>query len=47
MQLIDKKTSVFDPVNEKFFDSDAVENKFGIKPEQLRDFLAIVDIPGK
>lgn len=51
MQLVDGKISVWDTMAQKFFDPKDVEEKFGVRPDQVRDFLALVgdssdNIPG-
>jgi DNA polymerase-1 len=50
-QLVTEKTVVVDPARNLRFDSAAVEAKFGVKPEQIVDFLALAgdtvdNIPG-
>jgi DNA polymerase-1 len=50
-QLINHNINVYDPVKNKFVDADEVFNKFGVQPNQVRDYLAIVgdaadNIPG-
>ena len=55
MQVVDKNVWVYDPRAEKepdrFYNPRRVEEKFGVKPEQIPDFLALVgdqtdNIPG-
>ncbi len=50
-QLIDEKVSMFDPAKNATIDSGFVQEKLGIKPSQMVDYLAIVgdsadNIPG-
>ncbi len=50
-QLIDGEIKLYDPVNNKFVTNEDVENKFGVKASQVRDYLSIVgdksdNIPG-
>ncbi len=52
MQLIvDDKVKMYDPMKDKIIDEQAVKEKFGVPPSQMRDLLAIVgdssdNIPG-
>lgn len=51
MQLVDDRVVVWDTMKEKIFHFPEVEEKFGIKPSQMRDYLALVgdssdNIPG-
>lgn len=51
MQLVDEETIMWDPQKDKIYDPAAVEKKFGVKPEQVLDFLALMgdttdNIPG-
>jgi DNA polymerase-1 len=51
LQLIDDHVRVFDPFKDKLYDREAATERFGIRPDQMRDFLAlsgdaIDNIPG-
>ena len=51
LQLVDSRISMWDPMNDRFFDPAAVEKKFGVPPEKLLDFFALTgdssdNIPG-
>jgi DNA polymerase-1 len=51
VQLVRPNIEIFDPLKRRFFDDKLVWEKFGIKPEQMIDFLAMVgdasdNIPG-
>ena len=51
MQLINDKIQMWDMFNNKIFGAEEVEEKLGIKPEQVRDYLGLVgdssdNIPG-
>jgi len=51
MQLVDKQVSVWDTMAGKHYGPDEVREKFGVGPEQLRDYLGLVgdssdNIPG-
>ena len=51
MQLVNERVQIWDTMNDKFYDSAAVEAKFGVRPDQIRDYLAMVgdssdNIPG-
>ncbi len=51
MQLVSDSTTLYDPVKDKFYQREEVIEKFGVLPEQIRDYLAIVgdradNIPG-
>ena len=50
-QLVSDNVVLFDPMREKHYDSEAVKAKWGVAPEQMIDYLAIVgdssdNIPG-
>ena len=50
-QLVTDRITVYDPAREQRFDAAAVEAKFGVKPAQITDFLALAgdavdNIPG-
>ena len=51
MQLVDSRLWVWDTMKGKLFDSEGVFEKFGVRPDQVRDYLAIVgdssdNVPG-
>ncbi len=51
MQLVDERGTVWDTMSGKRYGSPEVEEKFGVKPSQIRDYLALVgdssdNIPG-
>ncbi len=51
MQLVDEDTIMWDPQQDKVYDSAAVEKKFGVQPKQILDLLALMgdtsdNIPG-
>ena len=51
VQLIGPNIELFDPLKRRYFDKQLVFDKFGIKPEQMIDYLAMVgdasdNIPG-
>jgi DNA polymerase-1 len=51
MALVDGRVKVWDTMNNRHYDSAAVEEKFGVRPGQIRDYLALVgdssdNIPG-
>lgn len=51
MQLVDENVTLFDTMKDKRVDGAAVVEKFGVKPEQVIDFLALMgdasdNIPG-
>lgn len=51
LQLIDHNISILDTKNRQFYSFDEVDKKFGVKPNQVSDFLAIAgdkcdEIPG-
>ncbi|MCS7083989.1 MAG: 5'-3' exonuclease [Aquificaceae bacterium] len=51
LQLVDERVKVFNPLKEELFDRQKVFEKFGVYPEQIRDFLALVgdkvdNVPG-
>ncbi len=51
MQLVDDSTTVIDAMRQIHYDEDRVVEKFGVKPNQLRDWLALVgdasdNVPG-
>lgn len=41
-QLIDDRVSVYDPVKKHFLNEDAVIERFGVRADQVRDYLSIV-----
>ncbi len=50
-QLVDDKIKLYDPMKDKFYDAAAITEKYGIKPEQFIDYLALIgdssdNIPG-
>ncbi|HEX8170906.1 MAG TPA: 5'-3' exonuclease H3TH domain-containing protein [Thermoanaerobaculia bacterium] len=50
-QLVDERVTLCDPARKLRFDAAAVEEKFGVRPDQIVDFLALAgdavdDIPG-
>lgn len=50
-QLIDERVSIYSPAKKELYDKEACYAKFGVYPEQIRDFLAITgdtsdNIPG-
>jgi DNA polymerase-1 len=51
MQLVDDRVVLWDTMNNKIFGTDEVIEKFGVRPDQIRDYLALVgdssdNIPG-
>lgn len=51
MQLVNDRVKIWDTMNNKFYDDAGVLEKFGVKPGQIRDYLALVgdssdNIPG-
>ncbi|MBI2711434.1 MAG: DNA polymerase I [Bdellovibrio sp.] len=51
MQLVSDRVEIWDTMSNKFYAPPQVEEKFGVKPEQIRDYLALVgdssdNIPG-
>ena len=51
MQLVNDKIKIVDSMKNKIYDATAVEEKFGVKPEQLVDYLSLVgdssdNVPG-
>lgn len=42
MQLIDDNISMYDPLKSKFIKAEQVYEKFGVKPEQVIDVLALI-----
>ena len=51
LQLVDDKVTMFDPMKNKVIDRGEVEKKYGVQPEQLLDFFALVgdsadNVPG-
>jgi DNA polymerase I len=51
MQLVDDRAQIWDTMTGKIYGPAEVEEKFGVKPEQIRDYLALVgdssdNIPG-
>jgi len=47
LQLVDDKIKVFNPVKNSWLDSQGVETSFGVRPELVRDVLALVPGVGK
>ena len=50
-QLVDKKTTIINPINLDIVDQKAVKKKFGVEPKNIIDYLALVgdksdNIPG-
>ncbi|MBN1273671.1 MAG: DNA polymerase I [Candidatus Aminicenantes bacterium] len=41
LQLVDRNTSVFNPVKEIYFDEKSVKEQFGVHPHQVTDVLAL------
>lgn len=51
MQLVDERVAVWDTMKNMIFQAPEVEEKFGVKPQQIRDYLALIgdtsdNIPG-
>ncbi|MBM4354242.1 MAG: DNA polymerase I, partial [Deltaproteobacteria bacterium] len=51
MQLVGPGVSMFDPMKDKLWDTDAVKEKFGVPPQQVAEVLAIMgdssdNVPG-
>jgi DNA polymerase-1 len=51
MQLVDGRVCIWDTMTDKVYQSDEVVEKFGVKPDQIRDYLGMVgdssdNIPG-
>ncbi|MGI6680842.1 MAG: 5'-3' exonuclease [Bdellovibrionota bacterium] len=51
MQLVGGNVSIFDTMKDKHYDKEEVKAKFGIYPEKIRDYLALVgdssdNVPG-
>ncbi len=51
MALVDHKTQIWDTMNDKHYTAHEVQEKFGVLPRQIRDYLALVgdtsdNIPG-
>lgn len=51
MQLVDKQVSIWDTMKNIVYHAPEVEEKFGVRPDQIRDYLALVgdssdNIPG-
>ncbi|RMF98008.1 MAG: hypothetical protein D6734_00955 [Candidatus Schekmanbacteria bacterium] len=51
MQIINDKIKMYDPMRDRWYDKDAVEKKFGVPPEKVRDVMALMgdtsdNIPG-
>ncbi len=51
MQLVDDRVCIWDTMKDQVFHSTEVEEKFGVKPDQIRDYLGLVgdssdNIPG-
>ncbi|MDD2331475.1 MAG: DNA polymerase I [Candidatus Cloacimonetes bacterium] len=50
-QLVDSKTKLYDPIKDRFYDEQAITQKYGITPSQFIDYLALTgdssdNIPG-
>jgi len=51
LQLVDENVNMFDPMKNKMMDRVEVEKKYGVRPDQLLDFFALVgdsadNVPG-
>ena len=51
LQLVDDSVTMFDPMKNKVMDKEEVEKKYGVRPDQLLDFFALVgdasdNVPG-
>ena len=51
LQLVDENVTMFDPMKNKMMDRVEVEKKYGVRPDQLLDFFALVgdssdNVPG-
>ncbi|MGZ6370169.1 MAG: DNA polymerase I, partial [Bdellovibrionota bacterium] len=51
MQLVSERVQIWDTMNNKIYGPKEVEEKFGVRPDQIRDYLALVgdssdNIPG-
>lgn len=51
LQLVDGKIKIYDPVKDKILDADYVRERFGVGPERVPEFMALVgdvadNIPG-
>ncbi len=51
LQLVSDKVTLWDPMNDKLMDIQGVEEKYGVRPQQLLDYLALTgdsadNIPG-
>ena len=42
MQLVDDRVFMIHPITDKLIDTQAVIDKFGVKPTQMLDYLALV-----
>ncbi|MGI9296585.1 MAG: DNA polymerase I, partial [Gammaproteobacteria bacterium] len=42
MQIVDDKVRMFDGLRDKLYDAEAVREKFGVPPQQMADYLALV-----
>src|SRR4051812_6540534 len=42
MQLVDDRVQIWDTMSNKIYGPSEVEEKFSVKPEQIRDYLALV-----
>ncbi len=50
-QIVNQRITLYDPFTDKYLRPDTIEKKYGIQPEQFRDYLAIIgdnadNIPG-
>lgn len=50
-QIVNDRVTLYDPFSDRYLTPQSIEKKYGIKPEQFRDYLAIVgdsadNIPG-
>ena len=51
LQIVDDRIKVYDPMKDKVFDEAYVQEKYGVKPERITDFMALTgdavdNIPG-
>jgi DNA polymerase-1 len=42
VQIVDEDVHLYDPQNERYTDLDAVKERLGIEPRQMRDYLALI-----
>jgi len=42
VQIVDEDVHLYDPGNERYTDLDAVKERLGIEPRQMRDYLALI-----